>query len=181
MTARIGDLVYLEDERLGVLGASAQGLDDGEPVRAYTAGSPFSANAAVFVLEVQGTWKHLNEYKRALDRDGINWVEAAGERTYREARESVKKGGELNDQEFSRAGGRKVRAEGTHAEPARPPSHTLALLRPRAQVKYGAIVQLRHNASGKYLCPGRLPISDPSMIGNQLVLDENAGEVRVGA
>lgn len=142
MTARIGDLIYLEDDQKGVLNASVDGS------MTVTPASAFSAEANVFLLQQQGTWKRASEYRQVLEKEGFSWIEAQGEPKLRALRKLCSAEKAAYEKEFVRTSGR--------------------------QLRYGMVVQMKHVASGKFLSSSRLALKTGH--GHELVLDHEAGD-----
>lgn len=139
--AHIGDLIYVEDDSIGALAMS------GGSVR-VTSSAQFSSSANVFVLQQQGSWKMLSEYKAMLEREGLSWIEAACDPAHRTIKRQCEVEMEAYQTEFLGICGREVR--------------------------YGMVVQLRHWATGSFLSATRNSLKHGGS-GNELVLDAHAG------
>lgn len=149
---QIGDLVVLEDENKFVtasgIGDTAHDIAvtamDSEPLR--QAGE-FSSRA-VFVVQSQGTWTQLQNFKMAVERQGLSLEEGkVSPVTLPQYRESLHER-ERNEAETVRLAGREVR--------------------------FGMVIQLMHHATHKYLSTSRMATA--GRMGSKLIVDGHAGE-----
>lgn len=149
---KLGDLVFFEedDKCLGVSGiGTADSVDTchaHEPASLHISGE-FSTKC-VFTVHSQGTWTHLQNFKMALERQGMSMTEGMNSQetcgAYRECQREL----ERNEKDAARQVGRDLR--------------------------FGMVVELRHYSSSKHLATSRQPAT--GCVGNRAIVDEHAGE-----
>jgi hypothetical protein len=147
---RVGDRIYLEDDAARIVGGSGIGSDvQVVAAEKHLLPTDFGA-AAVFVVHPQGTWTSLEACRALLEREGLSWLDALGHTETSSAHLEVERERQLNASDFTHALGRELR--------------------------YGMVIQLKHDASKKWFSTSRQPPVVSGRVGNRVLLDEHAGD-----
>lgn len=155
---QIGDLIYLEGEASDNEKLTVCGTRDGSKAVALdrhairSSMADFSAQS-IFIVQGQTTWSRLQAYKTLLEREGLDKLQGMTHKETRHAYLDCLAEREQAEREFARTKGREVR--------------------------YGNVIQLLHESTGKFLSTSRQSTQNEggqAQGGNSVLLDDDAGQ-----